>query len=737
MTESGAVAEKPKREPISMPMKVLIGGILGVLTGVFFGEHAAVLEPIGSAYVLLVQAVVYPYIIASLLHGLGAMSPTTAGRLFRRGWLTYVAIWAITLGTVVVLTLGLPATDQLVYRPAHGEIQTIESLLEVLLPSDPFAALSQNHMPAVVIFCLIFGAALQRIDQKDSLLDMLETVRKTSLQFWLWTAKLVPYATFALFATSAGTLPLSSLPKIGLYLGLLAFGCLILGVWILPAVIAALAPTSYREIVKGLKEALTIAIATTVVAAALPYIIEMTRNIADRCGIKDEDRADVVATNISIAYVICYAGSLFLYLFVLFAAYYFNTSIDPMNGIVLPFVILLSSVGSSVAALSFIDGWLALPPETIQVYVETSTLGQYPKIVLSLFAIAFVSVLVTLNYYGRLKLRPFKLLATVTVPVVVLAVGAWGVGKLDRMLNETHPLSYADYTLPSTITRHIKVSYEGMGSPPPDASNAPDGETAFERIQRTGVLRVGAFDSSIPFVYRNGVGDLVGYDVAFAYELAHALDVDLVFVDFLPHNMHEELKEGRYDIAASGLYVTEERLRGLVASDAYAQSVPVLFGDATTVSQFLTRQDVLNFPNANIGVYQEESLLRRLKHRLPDVTITVVQPYTTLPDFTQIDAAVWSLHEARPIAEENKDIAVAVTENLGEPFVYVYYVAPESRRLRIFVDDLIRDLKDIGWHDEQTRFWLQGLGPQNTEARWSIMQNVLGWGVDDNGDAGG
>ena len=592
-------------------------------------------------------------------------------------------------------------------------------------------------MPAVVIFCLIFGAALQHIEEKDALLEMLETARKASLQFWLWTAKLVPYATFALFATSAGTLPISSLPKIGLYVGLLTFGCLILGIWILPVVLASLAPTTYREVMKDLKEALTIAIATTVVAAALPYVIEMTRKLADRCHIEDEHRADLIATNISIAYVVCYVGSLFLYLYVLFAAYYFNVSIDLLDSLVLPFVILLSSVGSSVAALGFIDSWLALPDDTIRVYVETSTLAQYPQIVLSLFGIAFVSVLVTLNYYGKVKLRPVKLLSFAAVPVAVLAIGAWGLGKLDNAINQAHPLSYLDLTLPSDITGDTKVSYEGLDSKPPDDSDAPAGETAFERIQRTGTIRVGVFDSGIPFAYRNRAGNLVGYDVAFAYELANALDVDIVFVDFWPHNMDQELASGRYDIAASGLYVTEERLRGLVASDAYAQSVPVLFGDTDVVSQLLTRDDILNYPDAHLAVYQEESILKRLKRRLPDVTITVVPPYTTLPDFTEIDAAVWSLHEARSLAEQTEGIAVAVTENLGEPFVYVYYLAPESRRLRIFVDDLIRDLKDIGWHQRQSAYWLEGRGQQHQEPRWSVVQNVLGWdigGSDDNGD---
>jgi len=58
-----------------------------------FGESCAILSPIGFAYVGLLQAAVYPYLICSLLHGLGSLEPGKAWRLFKSGWLFYVAAW--------------------------------------------------------------------------------------------------------------------------------------------------------------------------------------------------------------------------------------------------------------------------------------------------------------------------------------------------------------------------------------------------------------------------------------------------------------------------------------------------------------------------------------------------------------------------------------------------------------------------------------------------------------------
>jgi len=70
---------------------VLVGGAAGILVGLAFGDDCAILSPIGFAYVGLLQAAVYPYLICSLLHGLGSLEPGKAWRLFKCGWIFYVA----------------------------------------------------------------------------------------------------------------------------------------------------------------------------------------------------------------------------------------------------------------------------------------------------------------------------------------------------------------------------------------------------------------------------------------------------------------------------------------------------------------------------------------------------------------------------------------------------------------------------------------------------------------------
>ena len=49
--------------------------LLGVATGLIFGERVAFLQPIGTGFVKLMQITIFPYIVVSLIVGLGKFNP--------------------------------------------------------------------------------------------------------------------------------------------------------------------------------------------------------------------------------------------------------------------------------------------------------------------------------------------------------------------------------------------------------------------------------------------------------------------------------------------------------------------------------------------------------------------------------------------------------------------------------------------------------------------------------------
>ncbi len=188
---------------------------MGILLGVILGDYAHSLRPAGQLYVMLLEVAVYPYLICSLLHGLGSMAPAQAWRLFLAGWKFYAALWVVTFGLLILLAQGIPQALPTSWL-ADRAVKDSPSLLEILIPSDPFTALSRNYVPAVVLFCLFYGVALQHVPEKTALLSVLEGIRLASLKFWNVVVRFAPLAVFALFADLAGTIRPRAMEEVSL-----------------------------------------------------------------------------------------------------------------------------------------------------------------------------------------------------------------------------------------------------------------------------------------------------------------------------------------------------------------------------------------------------------------------------------------------------------------------------------------------------------------------------------------
>ena len=56
--------------------QILVGLVLGILTGLFFGEDASVLKGAADGFVKLLQMMVLPYIVVSIISSLGGLQPS-------------------------------------------------------------------------------------------------------------------------------------------------------------------------------------------------------------------------------------------------------------------------------------------------------------------------------------------------------------------------------------------------------------------------------------------------------------------------------------------------------------------------------------------------------------------------------------------------------------------------------------------------------------------------------------
>src|SRR6516162_5188733 len=101
----------PSRRPLSVSSQVVLALLLGILAGLFFGEHIAVLQPVGKAFILLLQMTVLPYIVLSLMTGLGNLTYQQVKTLALRVGTLLVISWCLAFVVILLMPLSFTARE--------------------------------------------------------------------------------------------------------------------------------------------------------------------------------------------------------------------------------------------------------------------------------------------------------------------------------------------------------------------------------------------------------------------------------------------------------------------------------------------------------------------------------------------------------------------------------------------------------------------------------------------------
>jgi proton glutamate symport protein len=422
---------------ITLPVWVILGALAGIAAGVVFGERTALLQPLGSAYAMMLQIAVYPYLLCALLYGLGRLTPAMARRLFRAGWGVYLFMWCVTLAAIWLLARAIPVPplpSVLTPGAVHSEVD----FLKLLIPANLFDALGRNYVPAVVVFAIVYGIAIQKIERKSALFEVLEAVQVASVTIWGWIVRFAPIGVFALFASAAGTIEPARLSGLLLYIGLFLTGTLLLAFVVLPAALAAVAPIGHREILKELQPALVVAVVTTLSVVALPFVQRAAERVATQAGCPEtEERGDVIKAVLALSYVLAQLGNYFIYLLMIYGAYAYKVQLTTPEQLLLPVWTLLSGMGSPTAVVDgviFLGNWLHLPSDLLNLFLETWTVTRYGQVVLSVMGFGFATMLIPLVYFGRVRLRRSRALLAAAVTVGLFGIVVAGGTALRPLL---------------------------------------------------------------------------------------------------------------------------------------------------------------------------------------------------------------------------------------------------------------------------------------------------------------
>jgi proton glutamate symport protein len=683
------------------------------------------LKPLGIVYAMMLESVVYPYILSSLIVGLGSLAGARARRLFHASWAVYLFLWLIVLAAVVILTQAIPPSPPpVVVKPSHAI--GVLSLLQTVVPDNLTLALARNFVPAIVVFAVIFGVAVQSIPSKASLLESMEAIRQASITIWKWVVYLAPIGVFALFASTAGTIAPRVASALAVYMGLFLIGTVVLAFVVLTIALSAIVPAGTRELLADLQPAFVLALVTTLPTSALPLIQGVAERRAAAAGRDDQEAKDITRATISLSYVFASLGNYFVALFIIYASHHYQVTLDAFQTTLLAPITLLSSSGApstTISAVDFMSHWLGLPADTVPLYVEAMTVTRYGQVALSVSAYGFAAIAVPFVYFRCTVWRPARAIVALTIGAVVFAAVAVGMRTVSSRL---FPPPSDAATLERTLDPALVAAVDAVIRDVPLHLLPPiEGSPTVDGIRDRGTLRVGYGRDTVPFSYTNVAGNLVGFDISYAYRLARDLHVHLEFVPVDWDRLDTDLAARRLDIVMAGAYLTEERLQDLQVTNSYYQSPLAFIARSGQAYRFLRYSDVASASNLAIGALADSAIFRLSRHLFPKARIVPLETYDAISAHPELDAAIWSLEQAEVWASGHPGFSAVEASGMGAPLLFAYFLQPGATTLTQYLNVWLSLQESNGFRAAQLAYWIEGKPRASHTSRWNLLDNVL------------
>ena len=705
---------------------IFYGFLLGTACGVFLGEYAAGLAVIGEIFVGLLQMTVLPYITFALIANIGGLPRGDSKRLaVAAGGFLLVSYLAV-LALVVLMPLVLPSQESAsFFSTAVLEPPAEIDFVNLFIPRNPFYALANNVVPGVVLFCICVGAAIMTLPNRQEIIGTLNILTAALARVNGFLVKLAPVGVFAIAASTAGTMEMAEFERLKVYLLIYTIAAGLLGLVVLPGLLACLSPFSHGQILRSVRAPLITAFVTGKVLIVLPMLIEQTEQMFAEVSDKKEENANIIRAVTPMIYPFPHAGKLLALLFIPFSAWFAGRPLDLLQYPVFLGAGLLSFFGSPLAAMPFLLDLLELPADMFQLFLVSGIYGERLGDALGAIHILFVSVLVTAAMNGLLRWRPRRLFT-----FLALAAGLWAVVLVGTHAYLSRTVDNA-YTKDTLVTGMHAAVHAGPATildktPPVDSELAA--LTVMERVRRTGKLRVGYHPRNLPYSFFNAEGDLVGFDVDMAHMLARDLDCGLEFVPADLPRISEQLDAGLYDLVMTGLAILPSQLKTVLFTDSYLQvtaALVVLDHHRGEVEERARRGDFSGF---RVGVPRAADELGLIETIWPRAEfVPLASPVAFLESGGEgCDACIWSAEAGSAWTLLYPAFSVVLAEPLRQVPVG-YPLALNQVEFVSVMNSWLDMVRSAGDHDRLYNHWILGKNTDQREPRWSVMKDVLPW----------
>jgi Na+/H+-dicarboxylate symporter len=726
------VVLKPDRG-LSMSQQVLIALLVGVATGVFFGEMTTGLKFIGDIYIGLLQMMVLPYIIISLIGGIGKLTLEQAKQLAKYAVVVLLMMWAIIGTVLMLLPLALPdLTSASFYSSSLVEPAKEIKLIDIFIPKNFFASLSNNQTPAVVVFCIALGIALITSKEKQEVFKLFDVLADAVMRVIKFVVKLTPIGVFAMTASAAGTMDFADLGRLQGYFILYTVAVLILGFGILPGLIASLTPFKYKDVVSIAWSAMVLSFAAAKVLVALPLIIESIKELFKKYEVKDPNAVTVAEMLVPISYPFPNTGKLLSLFFIPFTAWFIGSPLG--FGDYPAFLIsgLLSYFGNVAVAMPFLLDLMRLPADMFQIFLLTGVYCGRMSDALGAMDMFTFAALVASASSGMLRIQWRRVILILAGAVVVFLVAIVGVRSYLGYVSEG---AYDKDKVLSSMQLMEDVVPSTNVEPGPNPVPLKPGQSSLDRIKERGVIRVGYDPDRLPFSYTNVVGKLVGFDIDMAQRLARELGVTIELVPFTFDSLSRQMKDDHFDVAMSGVYGTAEQSGNVRLSDPYLFATMALVVPDHRDTDFATTGAIRGLDRVRIGIHRSlagEEFVKSALSGYSNVEFVVLDSYRDFFEQKGAGEGVDALYtgaesgSAWTLLYPSYQVVTPWSDDYTIPLVYPYS-SDEDNEMDEFIDHWVLLKQHDGTTEKAYEHWILGKGSEKKALRWSVIRNVLGW----------
>jgi proton glutamate symport protein len=333
----------------------------GLVSQGVVGNVAIVGKEIGDLFLKLLQMLVVPLIVSSLITGVTSMGDVrTLGSIGGRaiGFYLTTSFLAIVTGLIVVnvirpgdgAELALleegAATGGLLAEEPRGLGIVLWEQLESLIPKNPLAAATEGDMLPVIFFSLLIGVFIGLAEHRDGSKDA-SVVRRffsglfdVMMQMTLFVVKFAPIGVFGFTLYAAAGKGPAAFQVLGWYVLTVFIALLIHATVTLPTILKLVTGRSPIAYARGLTTALVTAFSTASSNGTLP----LTMREVEEAGVKPEVTSFVLPLGATINMD---GTALYEVVAVLFIAQVYSIDLTIAQQAIVAVTALLASIGAA------------------------------------------------------------------------------------------------------------------------------------------------------------------------------------------------------------------------------------------------------------------------------------------------------------------------------------------------------------------------------------------------------